>query len=95
MKRAVDVIIFNPPYVPTNIDEARNAQYACDIQSSWAGGSDGMNITDQFLDLVEQLMGPRARFYLVAVKENDIPSIRRRMLEIHGLQSDVGSFITP
>lgn len=53
MKRAVDVIIFNPPYVPTNMDEARNAQYACDIQSSWAGGSDGMNITDQFLDLVE------------------------------------------
>lgn len=48
-----------------------------------------MNVTDQFLDLVEPLMAPRARFYLVAVKENNIPSIRRRMLEIHGLQSEV------
>jgi release factor glutamine methyltransferase len=40
-------------------------------------------------------MAPRARFYLVAVKENNIPSIRRRMLEIHGLQSEVSSIVIP
>jgi len=88
LRRSIGVIIFNPPYVPTLTEEARNAQNTRDIQGSWAGGSDGMNVTDQFLDLVEPLMAPRARFYLVAVKENNIPSIRRRMLEIHGLQSE-------
>jgi release factor glutamine methyltransferase len=53
LKGSVDVIIFNPPYVPTLRDEVREAQDTRDIQGSWAGGSDGMNITDQFLDVVE------------------------------------------
>lgn len=34
-------------------------------------------------------MSPHARFYLVAVKENNLPKIRQRMLEWHGLQSEV------
>jgi release factor glutamine methyltransferase len=111
LRHSIDVIIFNPPYVPTLTEEAREAQNNRDIQGSWAGGSDGMNITDQFLDLVEvchvieileviliahqPLMATRAKFYLVAVKENNIPSIRRRMLEVHGLQSEVSSVIIP
>jgi release factor glutamine methyltransferase len=111
LRHSIDVIIFNPPYVPTLTEEAREAQNNRDIQGSWAGGSDGMNITDQFLDLVEvchviemleviliahqPLMAPRAKFYLVAVKENNIPSIRHRMLEVHGLQSEVSSVIIP
>ena len=93
------------------MDEARDAQDTRDIEGSWAGGTNGMDITDRFLDLVEvrdafelaqacltvhqELMAPRARFYLVAVKQNDIPGIRRRMLEFHSLQSKVGSFIIP
>jgi len=89
LKHSVDIIVFNPPYVPTLMDEAREAHDARDIEGAWAGGANGMDITGQFLDLVEQLMAPRARFYLVAVKENDIPSIRRRMLEVHGLQSEI------
>lgn len=34
-------------------------------------------------------MSPYARFYLVAVKENNLPKIQQRMLERHGLQSEV------
>jgi len=89
LKHSVDIIVFNPPYVPTLMDEAREAQDTRDIEGSWAGGTNGMDVTDQFLDLVEQLMAPRARFYLVAVKDNDIPSIRHRMLEVHDLQSEI------
>jgi hypothetical protein len=40
-------------------------------------------------------MSPRARMYLVAVVENDISNIRRRMLDDHGLQSEVRSFFVP
>ena len=111
LKHSIDIIIFNPPYVPTVTDEAREAQHNRDIQGSWAGGSDGMDVTNQFLDLVgvwdfhwsiwgdlilyQELMSPRARLYLVAVMENDILNIRRRMSDNHGLESEVcSSFVS-
>ena len=49
----VDVILFNPPYVPTSEEEALRAQDLRSIQGSWAGGSDGMQVTYAFLDHVE------------------------------------------
>ena len=49
----VDVLLFNPPYVPTEAAEVGAAQNAADIQGSWAGGSRGMEITDKVLDNLE------------------------------------------
>lgn len=49
----VDVILFNPPYVPTSEEEALQAQDLRNIQGSWAGGLDGMQVTYAFLDRVE------------------------------------------
>lgn len=55
----VDVVLFNPPYVPTSDEEARSAQAhgGSDakgfIAGAWAGGDDGMNVTNIFLDQVE------------------------------------------
>ena len=46
----VDVLIFNPPYVPTEEEEALNAQVQGDIAGAWAGGFDGMAITNRLLD---------------------------------------------
>ncbi|KAF5377490.1 hypothetical protein D9615_005118 [Tricholomella constricta] len=89
LKRSVDVILFNPPYVPTIPDEASGAQDARGIAGAWAGGVDGMNVTDVFLERVEDLMSDRGRFYLVAIAENDVPGIQERMLRLHGLQSDI------
>jgi len=89
LKRSVDIILFNPPYVPTLDDEAATAQGTCDIEGSWAGGANGMNVTDLFLERVEELMSPHARFYLVALRENNIPNIRQKMLEQHGLSSEI------
>lgn len=37
----------------------------------------------------QEFLSPNGRFYLVAVKENDIPGIRHRMLHDHELQSQV------
>lgn len=48
----VDVLLFNPPYVPTEEEEVRQAQEQGRIAGSWAGGSIGMNVTDQLLDQV-------------------------------------------
>ena len=41
----VDVMVFNPPYVPTPDEEVAG----CGIEASWAGGTDGRIVIDQFL----------------------------------------------
>ncbi|KAF8898442.1 S-adenosyl-L-methionine-dependent methyltransferase [Infundibulicybe gibba] len=89
LNHTVDLIIFNPPYVPTITDEVASAQDIRDIRGSWAGGTDGMQVTDQFLSTVKDLMAPNAYFYLVALKQNDVLGISQRMRESYGLHSDV------
>ncbi|GBE78428.1 S-adenosyl-L-methionine-dependent methyltransferase [Sparassis latifolia] len=89
LHHAVDILLFNPPYVPTYSDEANAAQHGADIQGSWAGGTDGIQVTEKLLQQVEDLLSPSGRFYLVAVTQNDVPGIRARMLKDYGLQSEV------
>jgi len=48
-----------------------------------------MQITDAFLDRAESLLSSKGRFYLVALKRNNIPKICQRMQESHHLQSDI------
>jgi len=50
---AVDVLVFNPPYVPTPDDEVDAAQHGAGIAGSWAGGEDGMQVTDTLLSQVD------------------------------------------
>ncbi|KAF8604945.1 S-adenosyl-L-methionine-dependent methyltransferase [Ceratobasidium sp. AG-I] len=75
----VDVLIFNPPYVPTEEEEALNAQAQGDIAGAWAGGFDGMAITNRLLDNLGNILSPRGYLYLVALKQNDPSAIIRRM----------------
>jgi release factor glutamine methyltransferase len=46
-------MIFNPPYVPTEDKEAYGAQSTADIEGSWAGGKDGMLVTNTLLDQLD------------------------------------------
>ena len=49
LKNTVDILLFNPPYVPTESEEAYYAQSEMTLPGSWAGGTDGMQVTDLFL----------------------------------------------
>jgi release factor glutamine methyltransferase len=53
LNHQVDVVLFNPPYVPTMSEEAQNAQQVGSLSGAWAGGQDGMRVTNFFLDQVE------------------------------------------
>ncbi|EIN13669.1 hypothetical protein PUNSTDRAFT_117379 [Punctularia strigosozonata HHB-11173 SS5] len=86
---AVDVLLFNPPYVPTAEHEASDAQRARDISGAWAGGTDGMQVTDLLLPLVKGLLSRNGIFYLVALKQNNIPRIQTQISGMYGLQSEI------
>ncbi|TFK30387.1 methylase [Coprinopsis marcescibilis] len=89
LKNSIDVIVFNPPYVPTSFEEAQFAQDNQHLEGAWAGGLDGMHVTNTFLSDVKDLLSDKGRFYLAALKQNNVSEIQTRMLEEHGLRSKV------
>lgn len=52
VKHGVDILIFNPPYVPTEDMESEDAQEGKDIRGAWAGGMHGLQVTDLLLESV-------------------------------------------
>ena len=67
----VDVLVFNPPYVPTSAAELAGAALSNDIALSWAGGARGRVVTDRLLNALPDALAPRALFYLLGVAENE------------------------
>lgn len=91
---AVDLLVFNPPYVETISEEVEAAQKDEErlIEKSWAGGADGMEVTNRLLEQVNDLLSPRGVFYLVTVKENKPEEIIERM-KSQGLTGEVSPII--
>jgi release factor glutamine methyltransferase len=62
----VDVLFWNPPYVPTPPEEVGTR----DITASWAGGKDGRVVIDRLLPQLDFILSATGVFYLLVVKEN-------------------------
>ncbi|KDE07479.1 methylase [Microbotryum lychnidis-dioicae p1A1 Lamole] len=88
LQHACDVIVFNPPYVPTSEDELEMARMEGVLERAWAGGADGMQVTDRLLDVVELLLSNRGLFYLVTIVQNKPQQIIEG-LEKTGLRGEV------
>ncbi|WVO13503.1 hypothetical protein L204_101124 [Cryptococcus depauperatus] len=86
LAKKIDVLIFNPPYVPTDSHELQSTQGKRDIGGAWAGGLDGMDVTNRVLSLLPQLLSFNGCMYLVAIQENNILEISSMMLSL-GLQT--------
>ena len=50
VKGGVDVLVFNPPYVPTEEQDEGTDSWAGDLGFSWRGGGMGMKTTIRVLD---------------------------------------------
>ncbi|GFZ44711.1 hypothetical protein JCM24511_02435 [Saitozyma sp. JCM 24511] len=52
VNRGVDILVFNPPYVPTDSAELEQTQASASLGGAWAGGSEGMGITTTVIELL-------------------------------------------
>jgi release factor glutamine methyltransferase len=62
----LDVLIFNPPYVPTPDEEVGGNG----IEASWAGGTYGRVVIDRFLPYLPRVLATTGICYLLLVEEN-------------------------
>jgi release factor glutamine methyltransferase len=61
---AVDVLVFNPPYVPSEADEiGLDCDWAPDISAAWAGGVRGREVIDRLVPMVWGRLRPGGSFY--------------------------------
>jgi methylase of polypeptide subunit release factors len=81
---SVDVLLFNPPYVPTPDDEVGGRG----ISAAWAGGEDGRVVIDRLLPLVGAMLSPRGVFYLLLVEDNRPEEIAALMRERYGFRAE-------
>ncbi|XP_028938041.1 methyltransferase N6AMT1 [Ornithorhynchus anatinus] len=84
LRGAVDLLVFNPPYVPTPSHEVGSPGVA----SAWAGGRRGREVTDRLLPAAAELLSAGGLFFLVTVRENDPEDILAAM-EAAGLPGSV------
>jgi len=81
MKNKFDVLIFNPPYVPSEQDEMGHN----DVRAAYAGGENGREVIDRFLPLVQDILSNDGVFYFVLIEENSPFEIMKLMsLEENG-----------
>ncbi|KAL0483948.1 HemK methyltransferase [Acrasis kona] len=66
LHNSIDVLLFNPPYVPSEDDELGFNN----IVASYAGGECGRQVIDQFLPRVKNLLSNDGIFYLILIQEN-------------------------
>lgn len=92
-RHGVDVLIFNPPYVPTPDGEVPNAKnhaaFASSgdiIEASWAGGHKGRRVIDRAVPQIAQLLSrPDGVAYMVTVDDNEPEELAITMREDHAL----------
>ncbi|CAA0833457.1 S-adenosyl-L-methionine-dependent methyltransferases superfamily protein [Striga hermonthica] len=65
--KSVDLIVVNPPYVPTPEEEVGSGG----IAAAWAGGENGRKVIDRILPVADGLLSDKGWLYLVALSAND------------------------
>lgn len=84
----VDVLIFNPPYVPTeDLPEILPAEFGSDFERdshllslSYAGGDEGMETTNRLLDQLPSILSPeRGVAYVLLCAQNKPKDVKARI----------------
>ncbi|KAL7927588.1 methyltransferase domain-containing protein [Trichoderma austrokoningii] len=91
-RHSVDVLVFNPPYVPTSEMPSRPETFTQDLPSktsfdddsyllslSYAGGKDGMETTDRLIDALPEILSSRGCAYLLLCAQNKPEEVKARI----------------
>lgn len=86
----VDLLLFNPPYVVTSDDEERLEQSSAGLGGALAGGVHGTHLINTMIHngIIERVLSPGGRFYLVAIRANNPPALIAA-LQARGLHAEV------
>ncbi|KAJ5081597.1 hypothetical protein NUU61_009861 [Penicillium alfredii] len=111
---SVDVLLFNPPYVPTedvpqlpsaaqndpssltaSLEQSRSAKFDSDsyfLSLTYAGGTDGMETTNQLLDAIPDVLAARGVAYVLLCRQNRPEEVKERIRGWGGWRAEtVGS----
>lgn len=90
--RCVDILIFNPPYVPTeslpSLPEGGLGEEGTMLELAWAGGEAGMEVTNRLLGDLDLVLSERGVAYLLLCKGNQ-PETVKRGLQKHGWKAEI------
>lgn len=83
----IDLLIFNPPYVPSedipaipNIDDNENSHW---LDLALVGGHNGMLITDILLDNLNNALSINGQAYILFCARNNHPQVVSKFLEVN------------
>lgn len=81
----VDLLVFNPPYVPT---ETLPAIPSDDDDDDWVdlaldGGPQGMDVTNRVLDRLDETLAPNGEAYILFCARNDPQTVSQRFQKTH------------
>ncbi|KAL7611951.1 hypothetical protein Lser_V15G06681 [Lactuca serriola] len=63
----VDVMVVNPPYMPTPEEEVGGGG----LSAAWAGGENGRSVIDRILPVADNLLSDRGWLYMLFLAAND------------------------
>lgn len=89
-EKEVDVLIFNPPYVPTESlpvpldaqEMGSSAVFERDsrlLELSYAGGADGMETTDRLLEQLPSILSERGVAYILLCAQNKPEAVKENV----------------
>ena len=86
---SIDVLVLNPPYVPTDVlpalpQETSASQSQFEMEShllslSYAGGRKGMETTDRLLNDLPRVLSPRGVAYVMFCAQNEPEEVKMRI----------------
>jgi release factor glutamine methyltransferase len=86
-----DLIIFNPPYLPTAPDERVDGW----LDYAWNGGDDGRSVIDRFLERAQAFLADRGSILLLLSSLTGIETVCERMASAGLVVHEVASIRCP
>jgi release factor glutamine methyltransferase len=81
LQNQVDILIYNPPYVPTPDEEI----VGNGIEVSWAGGDKGRRVIDRTVPQIVRLLSSTGTCYMITVDDNEPEDISDILKSEHGM----------